>query len=531
VVSSVDGSPVPRAHLTATPALSEQNGERQLYRRTARLAGVDADADEHGRFVLTVPSVGRWRLVASAIGFVTQAYNAHDAFSSAVVLSQTHPQVDLQFRIAPEAEISGTVLDEAGEAVRNARVVLEHRPAPSPDREQEEFRNRMVLQTDDRGMYDFSGLAPGDYRVMVDAKPWYSTSTQPRLGNSDTPQDSALDVTYQLTWYPGVDDPAEAEVFSLKPGDIRRADFQLTPVPAVHISFTSPAENGSRRFPSFPVVERIGAGGAGLAAVIPARSSNGGKVDVGGLAPGLYRIRMAGPNQEQETKLIEIRAGDSRIVDGTVAASEMVNVTIANESSGASRAVGAELIDTEKGTRFTSFSPDVFFRARPIAAPATQEEKPMVLQVPPGRYEVRLADHEAYLLGISAKGAEVAGRFVVVHGGDVTLKLHTATGRASVHGIAATNGIPVEGAMVLLVPAGLDDPSSFTRIVRDQTNTDGSFDLNDVIPGQYILIAVTNGWQIPWDHAATVQRYLTQGIPLELGPTAKVEQNINSQKP
>jgi hypothetical protein len=253
-------------------------------------------------------------------------------------------------------------------------------------------------------------------------------------------------------------------------------------------------------------------------------------MDIGGLAPGLYRIRMAGPDQERQAKLVEIRAGDTRVIDGSAAASEMAHVTIESESSGSANPVGVELTDTEKGTRFTSLSQDVFFRAHP-AAPSAKEQHPMVLQVPPGRYEVHLVGRDAYLLGISAKGAEVAGRRVTVHGGDVTLKLRTAAERAFVHGIASVSGRPVEGAMILLVPAGLNDPGSFADVVRDQTNTDGSFDLNDIVPGQYILIAVSDGWQIQWNDIATLQRYLTQGIPLELRPGTKVDQDVSAQQP
>ncbi|QHS51063.1 carboxypeptidase regulatory-like domain-containing protein [Edaphobacter sp. 12200R-103] len=536
VVSSVDDSPVPHAHLSAQSAGSGEPIERQRYRMGGPSAGIETDADEHGRFVMKVPAAGRWRLMASAIGYVTQAYNAHDEYSSAVVLTQTAPRIDLRFRLAPEAEITGTVVDEAGEAVRNARITLEHRPAASPDREQQEFRNRMVAQTDDRGVYDFSGLAPGDYRVVVDAKPWYSTSLQPQLNNGQAAQDSTLDVTYQRTWYPGVSDPAEAEVLSLKPAGVHRADIQLTPIPAVHVilSAPAPAVSGSRRFPAFPVVERVGTGGIGMAAAIPNRSRDG-QMDVGGLAPGLYRIRMAGPNQERESKLIEIRPGDTRTIDASSATSDMANITIENEGSAAGRPAGVELRDVIHGTRFTSFSQDMFFRARnersSDAPSAGQGQQPVVLQVPPGKYEVRLMDREFYLMGISAKGAEITGRFVTVHSGDVTLKLRTATGRASVHGIAAAAGKPIEGAMILLVPAGLDDPGSFASIVRDQTNTDGSFDLNNVVPGQYILVSIANGEQIHWNDAETLQRYLTQGVPLELKPDARVNEDVVVQQP
>ncbi|HEX2917841.1 MAG TPA: carboxypeptidase-like regulatory domain-containing protein [Edaphobacter sp.] len=531
VVNILDGSPIPHAHLSSTPASSGQLPGRMGFGGIRPSRAIEADADDSGRFVVTLPSAGRWRLVASAIGYVAQAYDAHEEFSSSVVLTEADPKFALRFQLSPEAEITGTVVDEAGEAVREARVMLEHRGAASSGYEKE-FRNKAVTQTDDRGLYDFTGLAPGDYRVKVDAKPWYSTSSQLRMGTPDQTQEQNLDVTYPLTWFPGANDPMGAEVLSLKAADMRRADFQLTPIRAGHVTFAAPemAGPGSPGLPSFPVVERVDAGGAGMVSAIPNRGADG-RMDLGGLTPGVYRVRMAGPNQERETRLIEVRAGDSRVIDASSAAANVANITIEDGGQVGLGPAGLELIDTAKGTKFTSFAQDVFFRAGSGRVSDGKRESPVTMQVPPGRYEVRLRDRQAYLLGISASGADVAGRFVTVHEGAATLRLRTATGRASVHGIASEEGKPVQGAIVLLIPAGLDDQGNFTAIVRDQTNTDGSFDLNDVVPGQYILVAVANGWQISWNDLATLQHYLTQGVPLELRPNARVNQDITAQQP
>jgi hypothetical protein len=132
---------------------------------------------------------------------------------------------------------------------------------------------------------------------------------------------------------------------------------------------------------------------------------------------------------------------------------------------------------------------------------------------------------------LTAKGAEVSGRFITVRSGDAVLTLRTAKGYSSVNGIATANGKPVVGAMVLLVPAGLDDPGSFTRFIRDQTNTDGSFDLDGIVPGPYILIAVDHGWKINWKNAPTLQRYLTHGTPLDVPAETKLKRDVAVQFP
>jgi hypothetical protein len=85
--------------------------------------------------------------------------------------------------------------------------------------------------------------------------------------------------------------------------------------------------------------------------------------------------------------------------------------------------------------------------------------------------------------------------------------------------------------MVLLVPASLGDPASITILRRDQTNTDGSFDLADILPGQYILLAIDHGWQINWSDPSTLRGYLMRGVPVDLTSSANVSQNIEAQAP
>lgn len=414
LVSSVDEAPVAHAHLNAT-ATMERAG-RQFFPRAGLSNGIEADTDERGRFVLTVPSAGKWRLTASATGFVTQAYEEHDGFSSAVVLTSTNPTIYLHFRLPPEAEIAGTVFDDASEAVRDARVTLQYRAASTPNREQQTFQNRATVQTDDRGVFEFAGLAAGDYRILVDAKPWYSTTSQPRVPSNTIATDSRLDVTYQLTWYPGADDPTQAETLSLHPADRRRADFHLVPIPAVHLQLNVPASSdpvSGRPLPFFPVLERvdISENGSGLAQSALGRAGSRGQVDIGGLAPGLYRIRFPGPDRGAETKLIEIAPGASRVVDTGTVSVEVANVVVEVDNGSEERPLGIELRNTESGRRFTPGDTNMFMPGRLGRESQPKVQRKLSLQVPPGRYEVGITNRDVSLVKISAKGAEVSGRF------------------------------------------------------------------------------------------------------------------------
>jgi hypothetical protein len=154
------------------------------------------------------------------------------------------------------------------------------------------------------------------------------------------------------------------------------------------------------------------------------------------------------------------------------------------------------------------------------------------IEVPPGRYEVVLQGRpNIFLTGLTAKGAEVAGRYITVGAGESTLTVHMASGRATLSGIATLDGKPVVGAMALLVPITIEDPNSIPILVQDQTNTDGSFEMANVIPGQYILVAIDHGWQINWGDPSTLRGYLMQGVAVELKSSAIVKQNVVAQTP
>jgi hypothetical protein len=188
-----------------------------------------------------------------------------------------------------------------------------------------------------------------------------------------------------------------------------------------------------------------------------------------------------------------------------------------------------ELIEANTGQRFSPGG----FGPMPIrgGGPMQSRQHELTITAPAGKYEVVARSREQYLTGISAQGAEVSGRFISFSGGDATVTLHTASGRASISGIVTQADKPCSGAFLMIVPAGLDDPGSFTTVVRDQSDTDGSFNLENIVPGQYILIAVDHGWNINWSDPSTLRRYLTQGTPLEVRRDVALKQNIEAQAP
>lgn len=535
VVSSIDGSPVPYCRLTPNLVVHGGSGTRRF---PASADG--SEADDHGRFSISLPSAGAWNLRASSRGYVTQFYEEHSAFSSAVVLTADSPTIDLRFTLSPEASIKGIVLDEAGEPVRDAQISLSLVPPPNPGGPPASGSARGNVRTDDRGMYELANLSPGGYRLSVRAHPWYAETTQ--SGPDGSPLDPSLDVAYPLTWFPGGSDVATAETIVLHAGDTRQADFHLVPIPSIHLKIAPPtaavgAVSGRQGQP-FPIVEEITPGANGPRAVsVATRRDPQGDFDVGGLTPGLYQVRT--PGQEGRSTMVDVTANSVRTLNLDAPGSDIARVTVHvdgfagdTEESSQGRGRGFRVIlidtDTQRGT-FSSVGDEGGFAGRRVSrAPATDR----IIEAPPGRYEVVLQGvPNLYLTGITAKGAEASGRYVTVPAGETTLTVHVANGRANVSGVATVEGKPAVGAMALLVPITIEEPDSIGFLRQDQTNTDGSFDIENVIPGQYILVVIDGGWQINWGDRSTLRRYLTQGVPLELKPSASVKQNVIAQAP
>jgi hypothetical protein len=67
--------------------------------------------------------------------------------------------------------------------------------------------------------------------------------------------------------------------------------------------------------------------------------------------------------------------------------------------------------------------------------------------------------------------------------------------------------------MILLLP---NDPNHASRIRRDQSDSDGSFALPNVVPGHYTLLAIDDGRDLAYQDPAVMEPYLTHGLSLDV---------------
>jgi hypothetical protein len=233
-------------------------------------------------------------LSAEANGFATQLFEQHEVLSTGVVLTAAQPTFDLTFRITPNSSIHGLIFDEAGEAVRNAKVTLLALPSAN---DLVDAHPVTTTESDDRGAYEFPNLQPGDYQVAVHTQPWYTLAQRATRGfavpaSPPPTSDPSLDVTYAITYSPGVTDPQSATGLQLAGGADQEADIHLSPIPSIHLILPASYRSNSqgpqfRRTVHAPPIKQLSALGETDFEPTSVTLTDQG-IDVGGLAPGEY---------------------------------------------------------------------------------------------------------------------------------------------------------------------------------------------------------------------------------------------------
>jgi hypothetical protein len=134
----------------------------------------------------------------------------------------------------------------------------------------------------------------------------------------------------------------------------------------------------------------------------------------------------------------------------------------------------------------------------------------------PGEYSIRIASSAGLLsvVQMAASGADVHGHRITVGTDSVLLAATLAAGSVSVSGFARRDGKGVGGTMVLLVPEHAQDNGDLYR--RDQSDSDGSFTLRRVVPGNYTLVAIENGWSMEWSRPDVIAEYVAHGMKLHI---------------
>jgi hypothetical protein len=137
----------------------------------------------------------------------------------------------------------------------------------------------------------------------------------------------------------------------------------------------------------------------------------------------------------------------------------------------------------------------------------------------PGDYHFLLSgnNRQYHVTRIALEGRILSNNTVRVAPGttlSVTVTVAFAAGSVAVEGFAKKDGKGAAGAMIVLIPSGVND--NVERFRRDQSDLDGSFVLPNVIPGKYTAVAIEDGWDLEWGRPEVLARYLPKGVSVTI---------------
>jgi len=495
VIDGATRQPIPNAQLSTGPNV---------------VGSPVALSDSEGRFSLPAPS-GRFVVVGNKTGYAREPIQATAG-------------APIEIALQPAAAISGRVIDENGEPVLGARVVVERVDAN---------RARVTLgafETDDRGEYRVGGLPAAT--VIVSATITGETAFL-QTGNQFIATPSSRRVLF-----PNATDDDSAEQMRLKPGDERGGvDFVVSATDASYQPFSVTQLAGvSPRGPADPadshgvvrgrIVDTDGraiahaqvrlafAGGRGVpplaarttwtdpsgafgftevpAAEIRLTASHAGYFPTGqegagssdplrfSLQPGQSRDRI-------ELKLAAWGVIEGRIVDerGDPIMNASVQLLHANYEGGRRVLTGvlpARLTDDRGQYRIYGVVPGSYLVSTSIGQVATGDVPGYARSFLPGTDDA----------GAGQYVAVEAGR--VISGADVAL-VRAATAHVS-GALLDKDGHPTTGGAVALTPAG-----SVVGVRVGARIAEGSFEFLNVPSGRYI-ISMSRGRVNNWTEGA-----------------------------
>jgi len=500
-VSRVDGRPLARTRVILRDTSAQDKFESMV-------------TVEDGKFAFPNVPAGKYSLGGTKRGFITAGYDQHDEFSTAIVTGAGVDTESLVLRLAPEAVISGKVLDEAGDPVRHASVMAyvdDHSAGV------DQVRQASAAQTDDQGAFELPSLNPGTYFVSAHAKPWYAIhpSSHPPQSGQDTDAgassnfDHSLDVAYPLTYYPDVTDAESAMPIPIRGGERIQVDIHLNPVPSLHVLFRV-ASDKNDGFP-IPQLEQSSFDGSTVLENDSAQFVSPGLVEITGIPEGHYNVRMNGSGPSIQMNGVDF-SKDGEEID-TTSAEALGNVKVSAQVRGEATLPARLTVGLRSAHRPPSHWKEFDAKGN------TELE-----QVQPGQYEILVwGPPKPYSIAqMSAEGATVSGRALTVSAGaTAAVSLTLVSGSSRVDGTARRGGKPLAGAMVVLVPNNPEVNRDLFR--RDQSDLDGTFSLQNVLPGTYTVLAIENGWDLDWSKPGVIAAYVRRGQAIEVGqPSGRI---------
>lgn len=544
-------------------------------------------ADDAGRFVFAALPAGRYSVRVSKPGHVNVSYGQRRPDGPGTPIQVNEGQrIDIQLQLPRGGVITGTVLDEHGEAIPGTPVRALRYAMQSGQRTLQQAGNG---STDDRGVYRIYGLQPGDYAIAatprnttnfpqvealqadvaalrgrMEAAPVNAAAARTRAERvavleSMMPTDDAV-AGYAPVYYPGTTAPAMAATVTVGVGEEKAGvDFSLQLVPIARVDGVVVSTSGEAAQNIQVTLMNLGDALPGVGSG-SARPDEAGRFSIPNVAPGQYllvargTIGPPGRGGRGRGQLAQLagrgpgaagRAGADTVrlwamtevsVDGQNVSNLVLTLQPGITITGRLVFEGTAAVPSDLSqVRVTAQPADPSGAVRALAAPAPgivdSNGRFTINSVVPGRYRITAAGGlQGWTLASSTiSGQDTLDFPIEVKTQPISGAILTLTDRRTeISGtIVNEQGQPAPDYTVVLYPSDREywTPAS-RRISTQRPGTDGRFTFRNLPPGDYRIAPVLDPEPGAWYDPTFLDQLENTALRVPLGAGEQKVQNL-----
>lgn len=546
-------------------------------------------ADDAGRFVFVALPAGRYTVRVSKPGHVNVSYGQRRPDSPGTPIPVNEGQrLEIQLQLPRGGVITGTVLDEHGEAIPGTPVRVLRYAMQSGQRTLQQAGSG---STDDRGIYRIYGLQPGDYIVAATPR---NTTNFPQIAalqaemaalrdrveaaapvnaaaarlraerlavgwESLLPTDDAV-AGYAPVYYPGTTAPAGAATVTVGVGEEKvGVDFSLQLVPVARVEGVVASTAGEAAQNIQVTLVNLGDALPGVGSG-SARPDDAGRFSIPNVAPGQYLVvargtigargrggrgrgqlaqlagRGPGAAGRAEADAVRLWAMTEVSVDGQNVSNLVLTLQPGTTMTGRLVFEGTAAVPSDLSqVRVTAQPADPSGPARALAAPAPgvvdANGRFRINSVVPGRYRITAAGSlQGWTLASSTiSGQDTLDSPVEVKDQPIGGAVLTFTDRRTeITGtIVNEQGQPAPDYTVVVYPADREfwTPGS-RRISTARPGIDGRFTFRNLPPGDYRIAPVLDPEPGIWYDPSFLDQLENTALGVPLGAGEQKVQNL-----
>jgi len=416
---------------------------------------------------------------------------------------------DVTISAAPLAVVTGRVVDSDGEPVPGAHVGALR---AAWQRGKRSYEQAGGAQTNEAGEFRIAGLEPGRYRMY--AAPPDGNALRLAISEGPGQPESRLGWTYA----PSGQDLDSAAEFDVAPGQtVDRAELKLPMLPSFHLrgKVESGTDSGSV-MPRMIVAEKIDNGRPASWFAVMGRILKDGTFDIGGVPPGVYRVA-AGRFGAPETEPLDV----------TVTSHDVAGILLPKRRP-ATVKVRIEFRGDEKQKHgdpmiLLHHLAQEILMEMPMGPRMTRRPEGGVFEnVRAGRYEPIYASTGAWHVEsmMYAGRPALEGVIDVASGTDGQLEIVLAPGTVSIAGKVK------EGDAKRVVVVAENVPPGNVSVHLTAVDGQGRFTVPNLAPGKYVVFAIGNRQEWPWQNADFVRLLRESGVAVDLTEKSSAEVEV-----